>query len=331
MTYDGKALAKARQAIRERKINNESMLLRRREEVFARVPELKLIEAEIIQLMTSVAIKALKRGEDAGQTVRSARGRVETLAARRKELLRSNGFPEDYLDEAYDCPKCRDTGYVMGEACSCLKSVYKAEAAKMLTSMLNLGEQGFERFDLSLYESDARAKMSRVYDNCKIYAESFDEESDNLLFVGGTGLGKTFLSASIAKVVSEKGFSVVYDSCVTIMGAFESQKFDRNRDNDESDSYVKRYLNCDLLILDDLGTEMTTAFTQSVLYTIINTRLINGKKTIISTNLTVDKESSDDELSRRYTPQVVSRLKGEYMLLQFAGRDIREVKKSMAN
>jgi DNA replication protein DnaC len=123
-------------------------------------------------------------------------------------------------------------------------------------------------------------------------------------------------------VVSEKGFSVVYDGCVAVLDAFETQKFDRGaEDFSESSSQVRRYLNCDLLILDDLGTEMTTAFTQSALYTLINSRLLSGGKTIISTNLT------DEEMKRRYTPAILSRLRGEYMALQFAGRDIREVKK----
>lgn len=164
--------------------------------------------------------------------------------------------------------------------------------------------------------------MSTTFGICREYAKDFGNNSVNLLFRGNTGLGKTFLSASIARVVSEKGFSVVYDTIVSVIEVFEMQKFDRSGDNAEDvSSRIRRYLDCDLLILDDLGTEMSTAFTVSAIYSLINSRLISGGKTIISTNL------SEDELKRRYTPQIASRLEGEYVLLKFAGRDIRAMKR----
>lgn len=330
MAYDGKILARAREAVAQKKLNNEAELLRRRAEVSERAPELSSLEREMTRLMTDVALLALKQGEDAGKAVMQAKNRSGEILKRRASLLRRNGFPEDYIDDIFSCPKCRDTGYIEGGPCECLKEAIRAETVKELSCTLNIGNQCFERFDLSLYEpknsgeslQSVQNAMLRLLNNCREYSEHFGEHSDNLLFRGGTGLGKTFLSACIAKVVSEKGFSVVYDTCVSVMDAFEAQKFDRNAGNsDETSAQVKRYLNCDLLILDDLGTEMTTAFTQSALYTLINARLAGGRKTIISANLT------DEELEKRYSTQLVSRIRGEYEVLQFRGRDIRMVKK----
>jgi len=156
----------------------------------------------------------------------------------------------------------------------------------------------------------------------KSYACEFDDDAKNLLFRGGTGLGKTFLSACIARVVSDSGFSVVYDSAASALGAFEMQKFPRSQtDSETAGDKVHRILNCDLMILDDLGTEMITAFSVSTLYTIINSRLTAGKKTIISTNMPLS------EIGRVYSPQIASRLEYEYINILFTGRDIRLVKK----
>jgi len=330
MAYDGKILARARDIIAENRRQNEAERNSRRTQTFALIPSVMGVEAEITRLMTSIAAEALKKGADAGEAVGNAKNKCEILLKKRADLLVSAGYPGNYIDEIYTCPKCRDTGYVLGKTCDCLKALYKAEAVRELSSMLNISGQCFESFDLSYYEDtydsgsrkSPRAVMSAVFEICREYAVNFGNTSVNLLFRGNTGLGKTFLSACIARVVSEKGFSVVYDTTVSVMGIFEQQKFDRSSDNSEDvSSRAKRYLDCDLLILDDLGTEMSTNFTVSAIYSLINSRLISGGKTIISTNLT------EDELRRRYSPQIVSRLEGEYHILNFEGRDIRAMKR----
>ncbi|MEG0876931.1 MAG: ATP-binding protein [Oscillospiraceae bacterium] len=330
MALDGKILARVRQTIADTKRDNEAEQNRRRAQAFERVPALRAIEIETGKLMIGVASDALKKGTNAGDAVLGVRDRCESLQARKGELLRENGFPENYLDDIFACPHCRDTGYVLGKPCKCLLELYKSETARELSCMLDLRGQSFERFDLDCYSDvcdprlgvSPRQVMSNVFNLCRQYAENFGTNSVNLLFRGDTGLGKTFLSACIARVVSEKGFSVVYDTSVAVMEAFELQKFDRRSDDaEETSSRVKRYLNCDLLILDDLGTEMTTGFTTSALYTLVNSRLINGGKTLISTNL------SADEMRRRYSPQTVSRLEGEYLCLSFAGEDIRAIRR----
>jgi len=330
MAYDGRVLARVRDMIAETRRNNEIELERRRAEVFARIPAIGEIESEMTRLMTGVASDALKKGKDAGAAVGNAKSSCEMLLRRRGELLMSGGYPPDYIDDLYCCPKCHDTGYVLGKPCDCLKALYKSETVRGLSSLLNTDGQRFETFDLGYYDdvydpvlkASPKAIMSTAFNICREYAAKFGEGSQNLLFRGGTGLGKTFLSACIARVVSENGFSVVYDTAVSVLEAFEMQKFDRSGVNaEEVSSRVRRYLECDLLILDDLGTEMSTNFTISAIYTIINSRLLNGVKTIITTNL------GADEISRRYSPQISSRLSGEYSVCIFAGKDIREIKR----
>ena len=192
--------------------------------------------------------------------------------------------------------------------------------------MLDLGTQSFDTFSLDWYPREydsasgrsARENMETVYDICADYAHQFGKRPGNLLLFGAPGLGKTHLSAAIAREVSSKGWSVVYDTAGRIFQRFEAQKFTREEDAGDD---VDRVLNCDLLILDDLGTEMTTAFVQSALYQIVNTRLMEKKSTILNTNL------MPGEIARRYSPQLASRIEGEYQLLPFFGKDIRRLKK----
>ena len=193
--------------------------------------------------------------------------------------------------------------------------------------MLDLAGQSFDTFSLKWY-SDAyhpalgispRKNMEWIYNTCRRYGENFGSDSGNLLLSGDPGLGKTFLSACIAREVSGQGWSVVYDTASHIFERFETQKF--GREGEEADGDVERILNCDLLILDDLGTEMTTAFVQSALYRIINTRLMERRATILSTNIHAEN------LGRRYSPQIASRIEGEYQILPFFGEDIRKLKR----
>ena len=313
---DGKLLALAREEkeqIRRRSLAEDE---RRRRVAYARIPELRQIDAKLAALVGEMASFVLGGGRPAGEI------RDESLAllGRRAELLAENGFAPDWLDGAWACADCQDTGYVEGRMCHCLKELYDRQRTKDLSALLKLGNESFETFDLSYYDGvpGAREQMSLVYEVCREYAENFGPGSVNLLFRGGTGLGKTFLSACIARVVSAKGFSVVYATVVEAMAAYEDQKF---RDDPDAEEKIRRLQTCDLLILDDLGTEMVTEFTKSALYTLINARLLGGKKTIISTNLTAG------EMERAYTQQICSRLTGEYQDMPFAGRDIRLIRK----
>ncbi len=320
---DGRLLARARaqkEDMRRRAMAEDE---RRRRVAYARVPELRAMESRLVALMGEVVSAAMGQG----RPIEEIKAESLDIQSRRAELLVENGWPMDWLDGAWSCPGCRDTGYVESRPCECLLKLYEQERTKDLSALLKLGNESFETFDLSYYDrqidksigTSPRNHMQEVYDNCRDYAEKFGKNSFSLLFRGGTGLGKTFLSACIARVVSQKGYSVVYETAVEAIGAFENQKF-RDGEND-ADARVERILSCDLLILDDLGTEMITEFSKSVVYTIINSRLLAGKKTIISTNFSMDR------IEEVYTPQIASRLTGEYQDLPFVGRDIRRLRK----
>ena len=250
---------------------------------------------------------------------------LELQEQRRSELVCA-GFSESYLDDEYMCNACHDTGYVRTQLCDCLMQLYKVELKQSLSNLFKLGDETFDSFKLSYYDDtptpdtgvSPRRNMEIIYETCVEYARKFGKKSINLFFNGAPGLGKTFLSACIARVVAENGYSVVYDMASSIFAKFEDAKFSRTDDPEEARNDVKRCLECDLLIFDDLGTEMTTAFTVSALYELINTRLVTGKKTIVSSNLTID------ELRCRYSEQIMSRLEGEYQVLTFRGDDIRK-------
>lgn len=327
MAYDGKIMRRALQRFEEDRTQRENRLEERRQNIFRRQPRLRQIDSELRSTMSRIIARALRQGTDPRPAVEQLREENLGLQEEKRVLLAAMGLPEDALDAKPACALCGDTGYLGGAVCRCLKQYYAQEQQKELSRMLDLGSQSFDTFSLEWYSDQiaagqprsARSHMEeRVYNSCAEFAHGFGRHARNLLLFGAPGLGKTHLSAAIAREVSEKGFSVVYDTAAHIFERFEIQKFGREED---AENDVERILNCDLLILDDLGTEMTTAFVQSALYQIINTRLMEKKSTIISTNL------SPEKLEQRYTAQTVSRIEGEYQILPFVGEDIRKLKK----
>ena len=320
---DGRLLNRARARLVQQKEENTALRERREAEAYAAIPELRKIDAALRALVGEVLELTANRRMDTAAALEQVQEKSLALCAEKAELLVEHGFPADYLDEIASCPRCHGSGYLRdGSPCSCLLALYEEEREKELSSLLRAGKDSFSDFRLDYYTGADRECMELTYKAAKGNAMNFGAASPNLLLQGGTGLGKTFLSGCIAKVVSAKGRSVVYETAQEAFGAFEEQKFSRDAETYAAASEkVKRILNCDLLILDDLGTELTTNFTQSALYNIVNTRLTAGRKTIISTNLT------DGELAARYIPQIVSRIGGEFDALPFRGRDIRAIRK----
>ena len=326
---EGRLLARARARQAEIRSQNKAVELRRREEISALCPEVDEIGIKLRSHMHELVGLAL------GQPGRSAEElEAESLALqeRRRVLLRKAGYPDDYLDPIFSCPICRDTGWVGERMCDCLVRLYKQEQTEELSPLLRRGDETFESFRLDYYsdaaapgeKSSPRQQMRRVLGVCRDWAYSFGPDSPNLLFTGAPGLGKTFLSAAIARVVAEKGAGVAYDTVTPLLAAFERERF--SRDNDEQSdaaSRVRQLMTCDLLILDDLGTEMPTVFTQSALYNLLDSRLRAGNKTIISTNL------DRGDILDRYGAALASRLAGEYEWLEFRGRDVRAVRKEL--
>lgn len=325
MSLDGKIFYRAKTIFDERKTTREAELNRRIQAVYDKSPVIMELDNRIRGSMSAVIGLALSRGQNVREAVAKVReANLQLQEQRKKELVRL-GYPEDYLDDKPACPKCRDTGYCGSDICECLLNIYREEQRKELSKLLKMGQETFDVFRLDYYDTipdehtgiSPRQTMSVVYEYCREYAKQFGKGSPSLYLNGGTGLGKTFLSTSIARVVSEKGYSVVYETAAALFANFEAIQFSKGSGDD---SELRRYMSCDLLILDDLGTELTTAFTMTALYSLINTRLSGGKKTIISSNLT------RSDLKRRYSPQIVSRIEGEYKTLVFAGRDIRIIK-----
>ena len=326
MAYDGRIMQRALTRFDEDKQRRAARLDQRRRQLFAVRPRLAQIETELRSTMSRIISSALARGTDPLPAIRVLRDENLQLQQERGQILAELGYPTDYLEEKPACPLCGDTGYVQGGVCRCLRAYYAREQLAELSRLLPLGEDSFETFSFDWYDSavqpafgvSPRENMERNFDACRDYAYQFARGSGSLLLSGGTGLGKTFLSACIARVVSENGFSVVYDTASSVFGRFEDAKFRRDDGGSEE---VDRCMKCDLLILDDLGTEMTTAFVQSALYQFVNGRLMAGRSTIISTNL------APEEIGSRYGRQILSRLEGDYEILPFFGDDIRRLKR----
>ncbi len=328
MAYDGSIMRRALAQYDTDKQRRSDELEQRRRLAFTREPRLAEIDRELRGTMSRIVTSALQKGTDPLPAIRVLRDENLELQRERAELLTAMGEPIDYLDDKPVCPLCGDTGYCKGQVCACLKKYYAREQLRELSHLLPLGEAAFDTFRFDYYDdavwpdygTSPRANMERNFDTCRDYARQFSKGSGNLLLSGGTGLGKTFLSACIAREVSNAAFSVVYDTAGRIFSRFEEAKF---RGDAEGDADAKRCRRCDLLIVDDLGTEMTTSFVQSALYQLVNGRLMEGKSTIISTNL------APDELGARYGAAVLSRLEGEYEILPFFGEDIRRLKRQM--
>ena len=328
MGYDRKLLAAVRRELeRERTARSEEFEARRRE-VYAREPRIRAIDRTLSQTAASVLRAALNTGGDPAAAIEQLRGQNLALQAERAGLLSRMGLPADYLTEKPMCEKCGDTGYAGSATCDCVKARYAALLREQLSAVLPIRDQNFAHFRMDYYSTrpDARLglspreNMEYNLDECKSYAEKFGPHSPNLLLYGSTGLGKTFLSSCIAEAVAARGFSVAYDTAINIVAAYETIKFG-NGDGEAAAERAARYERADLLIIDDMGTEMGTAFTVSALYNLINNRLMAGRPMIVNTNL------PPEALAEKYSPAVASRLLGEFVSLRFFGDDIRLMKK----
>ena len=331
MGYEAAVLRRAAKRLAQRRRQREEEQERRRREICAQLPRVAEIDRELKGTIYQIIAASLREGRDPAPSIKVIRDRNLDLQAEKARLLAEHGFPPDALDDRPDCPRCGDTGWVGASMCSCLKELCAQEQIRELSKLLDLGEQSFDTFSLDLYsplpwpgeELSPRENMEFILEVCSNYARKFGKfYFHNLFLTGAPGLGKTFLSACIARTVSEQGFSVVYDTAVNVFARFEEQKFARDREEaGEAKDETRRYLGCDLLILDDLGSELTTPFVQSALYTLINSRLSADRRTVISSNLSMD------QVRQRYTPQIASRLEGEYRVLPFYGEDIRLLRK----
>lgn len=313
MAYNRNNFAKLKTEYETKKRNAIADAEARTAVIHAKYPSIKDIDTELRATGMNIMREAMKGKNGLEERLRALEERNLLLQQKRKELLEGLGLPADCTDVKYECQKCTDTGYVGIEMCQCFKAALAKKAFETSGLGALLKDQSFETFDLSYYLDNQQNcdKMKAYLEKCKTYANTFGNNSGSLIFLGATGLGKTHLSTSIARVVIEKGFDVVYDSAPNVFIDFNKEQF-----KDEK-GLTEKYFDCDLLILDDLGTEMHTSFTVSCLYNIINTRMNTGKSTIINTNLTFD------ELQKTYTDRITSRIFGCFEPLLFSGKDIR--------
>ncbi|MBP1758370.1 MAG: replication protein DnaC [Firmicutes bacterium] len=327
MSYSEAVLRRATARLEERRLRRQEGLASLKKSLYRDAPRVAELDRRLRETLPRVISAAFRKGEDPGEALAALREQNQALQEERLRLLREAGYRPEELEDRPVCPLCNDTGWRGASMCRCLRALCAEEQIRELSSTLNMGMQSFSRFRLDYYEDtlwpaygrSPRQNMEKVLAVCRRFAQKPGQDGlRNLFFYGGTGLGKTFLSAAIAREVSEGGRSVVYDTAGGIFARFEEQKFSRDTDNiREARDLTRKYLNCDLLIVDDLGSELTTPFVQSALYQLVNTRLAEERCTIISSNFSID------ELRRRYTPQIISRLEGEYEPLPFFGQDIR--------
>lgn len=323
MAYSEDILRRARGRLEQARLAHEREYEAHLRIAYERYPRLAEIDRTLRLTMTQLMATALRTGEDPTQAIAKIRDTNLALQQERDWIIEAADFGEGWLDDAPLCEKCGGSGYRGAQMCSCLHALCRQEQRLALSNLIGSGRECFERFRLDVYpdtyDNDLGTTPRRLMQSnlrmCAKYAQQFTPEAGSLLFSGATGLGKTFLSACIARQVVDLGYGIVYDTAAHLFADFEAAKF--NAESDEDRKRTKKYFDCDLLILDDLGTEMTTQFTIAALYDLVNTRMLENRATIISTNM------EDGEFERRYSPQIASRVIGTYRLVQFAGDDIR--------
>ena len=323
MGYSSEVVQRARNRLAQAKEDRESENRQHLAEAYAKVPRIREIDILLRRTMAQAAQAAFRQGSDGRELLEQARIQNLELQQERALLIYEN-FEEGFLDETPICEICGGTGYLGANMCECLLELCRQEQKKEI-AVLTGGKESFAQFRLDYYSdyidpkygASPRTIMEKNFQNCRRYAQTFGPNSGNLLFVGGTGLGKTFLSACIARAVAERGFSVVYETAGHLFAKLEQAKFGGG---EEAKKEVEKYTACDLLILDDLGTEMPGQFVTASLYGLLNDRILYNRSMVISTNLNVD------DMARRYSPQIASRLHGSFSRLTFVGEDIRVLK-----
>lgn len=299
--------------------SEENSLRDRREEIEKKLPEVLNIEREIGKFCVKMSIDILNNSENSDDYLSKLKEKITDLRIKKSELLVSNNYPLDYLEIQYSCSKCKDTGFVSTKKCSCYKQklvelYYENSDLKAI-----LKQNNFDNFNIDLYPSrknlsdhiTPRKNIEAIVSKSWNFIKDFSSSSENLLFYGNPGTGKTFLSDCIAKELLDRGFLVVYRTSESLIQDLKNIRF--NSDDDLEDLLI----NCDLLIIDDLGSEQITDFSKTELFNLLNRKLLNRKKMLISTNCDLE------ELLKVYSERISSRLLGEFSLCKFLGEDIR--------
>lgn len=328
MPYPKEIREKSSEILAARRQRAEDELLRRKEQIRQALPEISRLERELATTSLRLS-RAIIEGGDVEQKIQQIKDFNLAKQQEIRQALISGGFTPDALEIHYACPLCRDTGNNNGRLCSCTVELQKGLMYERLGAVSNMADCGFDNFSLEYFSRERsggspiceRDIMSKTLQECRKYAESFSRSSQSLLLCGKPGLGKTHLSIAIACEAIDKGFDVLYVPFNTLISRLEAMRFGGG--SDDFQAGLEPIMASELLVLDDLGCEFSTAFSTSVLYDIINTRQLCSLPTIINTNLT------GEELSAKYGERIASRLLGCYRVIPFVGSDIRLKKKSI--
>ena len=329
MTFSREIYAEAIAELEQRRATASARAAAFRERMLTEIPRLRELETAIARSSSKV-VHAILDGRDVEATVEQIKQENLALQAEMAALLHAHGADIADLEPRYTCPHCRDTGTMGGKRCTCLEALLRELAARSLSELSAMTPTSFDDLRVDWYGTtpdprtgiSPRARMREIIGYCRMYAEDFDGQDGSLLLRGPTGVGKTHLSLAIAGVVMQKGYSVVYGPVQKLLHRLEKEHFGRADGNSED-----VLLTCDLLILDDVGTEFTSQFYTAALYNIINGRMLEGKPTIISTNL------NQQELTERYGEAIASRITGTFQPLVCLGGDIRlkKMKRSLTS
>lgn len=315
MGYNKEDFARIKAEFSQKYITARQRAEERRMELHGLFPRVREIDLILSRTGTEI-MRAISSGADVEAQISAIRARNDALLQERSQVIRCGGYPEDYSDIKYECDKCEDTGYVDLKMCDCMKKALIMAGYESSGIGALMHTQSFENFSLDYYRNGGNLEQMKTnVDQLKRFADNFGKDTyRNYLFVGGTGLGKTHLSTSIAKKVIDSGNDVLYVTAVGMIGDYEAKRFG---DGQGAGNDLSRYADADLLIIDDLGTEVSNQFTLSVIYDVLNNRINSRKSTILNTNLTAK------EIKETYNNRICSRIFGEYIAILFSGSDIR--------
>lgn len=322
MAYSKEIYAKAQRILEKRRDDAVMFAEMRANEIRDELPEVNEIQNKLSAIGCQIS-KTIFMGENAADKIDELRRQSKALVKQRGEILLKNGYSENAMHAEYVCPVCEDRGFLNGKLCTCHKQLLKDIMRSEINALAPLDHCTFDKFDVEKYSSVPlensivpRYKAEKVFEASRRFAQNFSLNSKNLLFVGGAGLGKTHLSLAIANVVINKGYFVCYGTSQNICDDLQAEQFGRGDDAYYNKNQV---LGCDLLVLDDLGTEIENQYSVATVYNIVNSRILSGKPTVISTNCNFSA------LEKRYGKRITSRLTGEYTLLYLFGTDIRNL------
>lgn len=294
---------------------------RRLEYVYDHVPGYQDLDDSVAALSVAQGKKLLAGDEDAMEDLRDI---LAELSGRKAKLLEDAGFPTDYLEPVYECPDCKDTGYIDGQKCHCFKHAMITLLYEQSNIQEMLCTENFHSLSYEYYEGEDLSRFKNAVKTCQNFVKNFNSDYHNLFFYGTVGTGKSFLSGCVAKELIESGHSVIYFSATGLFDLLSKNSFDYKNREELRDTYADLY-QCDLLIIDDLGTELTNQFVTSQLFALLNERHMGKKATVISTNLSLE------ELRNRYSDRIFSRITSNYEICKLSGQDIRMYKKRLMN